>query len=338
VVRITSRPWFDSRPRNTLRKSPQGDFLLLIALYRGIDILPLMSEKDTIRQTFEWESQISINSICFTFVKTQRDGISSIYKSENTYLRIGDTVKVKNDLKRHKNMEDAGFPVPKYLEEGVYKNMFYFIETSLGEDTLSTLFAKDYKAYTSISERNFDYFIKVMEEFVLAQLKTVHDQKNFESFANGIHIDTLKNELPEYAQKIDRRFELLKERLKDVPFVMTHGDLNPHNMYQRGVIDFEDSFRGPFGYDAVSAIFHIDNFPLSGECEFLAQYRFSEKQKQMYVSYIDMLCQNSGFEKLSTYTDEYIFARDVWSAVRMCRWPHIQEFRYNRLITNHLTF
>ena len=161
-------------------------------------------------------------------------------------------------------------------------------------------------------------------------------KRNFDGFARGVHLDWLSAELPQYEKVIAKRFQEITKRLSVFPFVISHGDLNANNLYPEGVIDLEDSFRGPFGYDLMSALVHIGYFPDSAEYEYFARYRFTPDQANRYRAMADTLSQKAGFPPLSRFDADFDFCRGAWSLVRMHKWPKLQEFRYNLFIKKFL--
>lgn len=279
---------------------------------------------------------IQIEERSFVFVQDQRDKKSAIYKSDDAYLRIGNPEKILIDLAFHKKMEAQGFPVATVISEGELDGQAYFIESSLGEKHFGEIFAEDVEKKGSISQENFNQFLKVVEQFARAQLKTRSETKGFEEFASGIHLDVLCDELPEYAPKILAAFEVVKKKTASLPFVITHGDFNPHNIFPAGVIDFEDSFHAPFGHDLAGALPSIDYFPDSTDFEFFAKYRFSDDQRRQYFEVLDRICAEENLPSLSEFQNEFEFGRAVWLLVRMHAWPKLQKFRYDLFIERFL--
>lgn len=272
----------------------------------------------------------------YDFVITQRDGRSAVYKSEDSYMRIGESKKIHADLAFHKGMEDAGFPVAKLLTEGEQDGQAYFIESSLGDRHLGKVFAEDVEANGSISESSFEQLVTVAELFAHAQLSTESERKDYDGFSKGILLDSLCDELPEHATKLQDRFNQVRERTVELPFVITHGDFNPNNLYPAGVIDLEDSFNAPYGYDLVSAITHINYFPDSRDYEFFAKYRFTSAQKQQFFERMDAISIKAGLPPLSQFEEDFEFCRSVWLAARMFHLPKLQKFRYDMVIEKFL--
>lgn len=272
---------------------------------------------------------IQIGKRSFEFLKIQRDAQSTVYKSADAYLRIGSPDKILADLAFHKQMEEANFPVAKIISEGELNGQVYFVESSLGERHFGQMFAEDIEKTGSISKNSFEEFLNIVKRFAKAQLRTRGKEGNYAEFADGIYLDVLCEELPEQASKIQAIFERMKEKFKALPFVTTHGDFNPNNLYPTGVIDLEDSFRGPFGYDLIGAFIHIDYFPDSTDFEYFAKYRFSNGQKQEYFEFLDRVSVEENLPLLSGFQHEFEFARAVWLLVRMHAQPKLQKFRYD---------
>ena len=286
--------------------------------------------------TLQTPGNIVLGGITFEFVKSQRDGNSAVYKGLDSYLRIGSAEKIHSDLALHKRMESAGFPVARLIAEGELGGKAYFIESSVGEKTLSQMFAEETEATGAISEESFNQFLSVTDQFARAQLRTQTSKRTFEEFADGVHLDILCQELPQYAEKIKARFKEVQERATELPFVISHGDFNPHNLYAGGAIDLEDSCHAPFGHDLIGGIVSIDYFPDSPEFEFFAKYRFSEKQRKDYLELLDGICNEQNLPKLSDFKTDFEFTRATWLLVRMDKWPKIQKFRYNKFIDTFL--
>jgi hypothetical protein len=279
---------------------------------------------------------LAIEGKDFSLVKIQRDEKSAIYHSDGVYLRIGETDRIQRDLAFHKKMETFGFPVASYISEGVHDNFYYFTETSLGEINFTHVFAEDVEKQGSISDESFADFTKIIERFAEAQLKTQTITGDSTAFAKAILLPDLCNELPEYKTALQARFEKVVERTTALPWVITHGDCNSHNIHKGGIIDLEDSFTGPFGYDLITALVHINYFPDPPATAFLAKYRFTLKQQEMYLSFLDEISTRAHLPPLSLFKDDFEFCRAVWLAARLDKYPELQKFRFDLLIEKFL--
>jgi len=278
-----------------------------------------------------WAPAISIGVDTYELVDVQRRDRAAIYKGNQRFLRIGEEAAISADIVRHREMERQGFPVARLLEEGVEGNRRYFIEESLGDTYFSELFVEGSAQTKVVDEKVFRDFLDVVQRFGDAQLKTAQESEGFPELASGIHLEWLCEEFPEDAEKLQKVFEKVKSRLSEYPSVISHGDFNPHNLYPKGVIDLEDSFRGPLGYDLVSALVHIDYFPDTPADGYFARYRFSEAQRKEYLDRIDALAENAGLPKFSDHASDFEFCRAVWLLVRLQKHPNLQKFRYDLL-------
>ncbi|MDB5259855.1 MAG: hypothetical protein JWN37_86 [Candidatus Nomurabacteria bacterium] len=281
----------------------------------------------------EFPKELSLKGEKYVHVDTQRGGDSAIYISGLKYLRIGDQEKVQKNLVIHKKLESFGFPVPKLIEEGKIDGMEFYIEESLGEKHFGLIFRDEVTLNGVISDDTFDNYIKVCVRFTEAQLKTCTNNKKWYAFTKAIHLDLLCEELPEYKEKILEAYTQVQRKLERIPFVICHGDFGPFNIYPNGVIDFEDSFSGPLGYDIGGMIEHLNWFPESSEYEFYRLYNFTPEQKSLLTGRIDEVYQMNNLPKLSDNLSEFNLLRGMWFAVRMGSYPKLQEFRHN-LIKN----
>lgn len=277
---------------------------------------------------------IEIGGERYERVKTQRAAID-VYRGARSYLRLGERPAIERALACHREMERYDYPIPRLLSEGTFGEQRYFIEESLGEETFRAIFARDYGAQKSITEAHFDSFLAIVERFAAAQVRA-GKPRNERAFGRGIHVHTLCEELPAYREAIEKRFQEALNRLATLPYVLSHGDFNPSNITPSGVIDIEDAFVAPFGFDIASALMTIDWFPDGEEYEYRAQHRFSDAQRRAYLERFDALFRADGYPPLSASFDDLSYCRATWLTVRMQPWPKIQRFRYDLFIEKYL--
>jgi aminoglycoside phosphotransferase (APT) family kinase protein len=165
--------------------------------------------------------------------------------------------------------------------------------------------------------------------FAYAQLTTAAGSPSKDALAEAIRLASLKKEIGEHAKALQKEFDAVAERLQTYPSVVTHGDLNPSNMYPQGVIDLEDSFEGPLGFDVVSVLMTQEWFP-DGAYEFVSKYRMSEAQKFQCIAQCDALYARAGFPPLSHAYRDLSFCRAVWLCAGMNEWPNIQKWRFEK--------
>ena len=282
------------------------------------------------------DETLTIDGQAFQLLGTQRGG-ASVYRGVGTYLRIGDSETIARDLALHRTMEKARFPVAQIVQEGTLAHRSYFLELSLGDASFRALFEKDIDDASAISAAKFKSFLSVSKQLMGAQTKMADGPWDVEEFAWGVKLTTLCRELPAHADEIRARFVKAAKRLSVLPKTLLHGDNNPANMYQGGVIDLEDSFYGPLGYDQIAALMSIEWSPVRRDYEFYAQYRFSDEQKKEYLKMVDTLGKKAGVAALSEHADDLAFCRALWLCAGMQEWPMTQQWRFEKLIDTYLS-
>ncbi len=275
---------------------------------------------------------IELEGRSFNFVTMRRGDQLAIYKGDGEFARIGQPKSIFADVSFHKQMLKSGFPVAPIITEGEKDGQAYFIEKSLGERHFGDIFTDEFQVNGKISDTSFESFLSIVERFARAQLTTESKLKDADEFAQGIHLDEVCDEFPELADRLRARYRIAEKKTTSLPFVMTHGDFNPHNIYPLGVIDFEHAHHGPYGYDLVSAIMHIDYFPDSKAYEYSAGYRFTSSQKKKYFERLNAISQGAKLTPLSQYEDDFYFCRAIWMLAKLAHVPLLQKFRYDAIV------
>jgi hypothetical protein len=268
----------------------------------------------------------------FTFVKSRHLLPVSVYKGEDSYLRVGPKEILGPELELHRNLLRYGFPVPEIIEHGELNNEFYYLEASLGENHFGEIFREDCMEHGKISDENFSRFLEISKKFAKAQLKT-ELEPNEEGFYIGIHVDSILEELPDIKDDIVRAFKKAVQNTRDLPWVLTHGDFNPFNIFTKGVIDFGSSFHAPAGYDIISCMYHTQNFPVAGDYEVnvTRRYDFSEEQVKNYLVEMDRIYADAKAPMPTRFIEDVKICRMIWSAARIHKYPKLQKWRYDRL-------
>jgi len=275
--------------------------------------------------------ELIIEGKTYNFVKKRNHMPVSIYKSSTDYLRIGPKELIVKEIEYQKNLLGFGFPVPKITKEGEHQEQYYFIEPSLGERHFSQIFKANLSDAKTVSDTDFSVFLALIKKYAEAQLKTVTSNKFIPTeFEGMIKYDVITKELPTLEKSTTEAMRKAEEHIATLPIVLTHGDFNPHNILEEGVIDWERASYAPLGYDLVTNISQIFFFPLSGDFEFIGGYKYSKDQIEHYWKEMDALYAANGFPKISDYANDFIFCRTIWSVVRMDRWPKIQQWRYHQ--------
>ncbi len=270
----------------------------------------------------------------FELLGVQRSG-AAVYRGSDAYLRIGEKAAIYHDLAQHREMEKAKYPVARIISEGEYEGKVYFIEESLGTKSFRALFEEEYTK-GDVRTPTFSNFTGMVKKLYAAQLRAEREWSVSE-FAAGANVTKFARELPVYTSHIEAKFVEAAERLAKIPGTLLHGDCNPANMYEGGIIDLEDSFYGPVGYDCVSALMSIEWSPDTRDYEFYAQYKFSDEQKASFYRVLNTVGKKAGVVNLAKYADDLAFCRAIWLCSGMHEWPRIQQWRYEKFVRTYLS-
>lgn len=287
---------------------------------RGLD-----SENDMTKK------HLSIGGESFSFLKRRDYAPISIFKGENSFLRIGPKDLVAAEIARQKHLLSLGFPLPMILSEGETEGHYFYTEETLGDKNLAESFIEDCQRNGNISDENYRNFLEVSIKFATAQLNTRKETNDERDFYSGVNMPSILEELPGIKQDLIQIFEIAKQRTISLPKVLTHGDFNPRNLFRKGVIDIENLYSAPAGYDLVSNIYHVHNFPKEGDFEMTSKYEFSGDQIFHYFDRMDKIFKQMELPKLSDFVEDFIICRSIWSAAKMQRFPKIQKWRFDRL-------
>lgn len=273
------------------------------------------------------QETLTIDGQRFELLGLQRGG-AAVYRGESAYLRLGPKEAIERDLLLHRAMEKAKFPVAKIISDGELHEGRYFIEASVGDRSFRAIFQSDVEENGRIADEHFSEFLAMMKKMYTQQKKASHGEWEVQEFERGIHLSDLCRELPSHGSALREHFNRVVKRLARLPRTLTHGDCNPANIYSRGIIDIEDSFYGPLGYDIVSSLSSIEWSPDVKSYEFYAQYQFSAAEKAAYMK---------AFRTIAPHFDDLAFCRAVWLCAGMHKWPRIQQWRFEKLIHEYLS-
>jgi hypothetical protein len=277
------------------------------------------------------QNEVNINGQIFWHVKTRLHSPVSIYGNEDFFVRIGPEELIKRELALHKSLVGMDFPVAKIVSEGWLDNEHYYIEESLWEEILWKKFCLDFKENSEISEENFEHFIAVVHRYAIAQANIVNKGRiGTLDFLSWIQIEELIKEAPGLTEITKEAIAKSAKRLSAFPLVFSQWDLNPHNILEKGVIDFDMGFEAPYWYDLVTAIYHTYTFPPKGIAEYSRWYVFSGNQERVYLEMIDNVSNQAWFPKISDLIPDFLIGRLVWSVVRMHDCPLLQKWRYEK--------
>ncbi len=270
----------------------------------------------------------------FEHVKDRRHGTSIYISADGSkYLRIGQHIEVRNELDLHKQLLDKGFPIASILAEGSLDTLSYWVEESLGKTTFGERFDKEMIAAGRIGDESFDQFLRIIERFHAAQESTIeHRRVDTETLATNIGLHQLVADLPLEKEKILKIWEKMVHELENVPVCFTHGDFLPNNVLEKGVIDLEDHFFGPIGYDILNPITTPYWFPKEPTQGFQRWSWFSESQLKRYLEVVDTYEFQGNTWSTRDFFDPLFLLKAIWWTSGNGKSSHLQLWRNQRLL------
>ena len=147
----------------------------------------------------------------------------------------------------------------------------------------------------------------------------------------GVHLDLVSKELPDEKNKIFKKWNNVKDNLRSFPFAVSHGDFTPFNIFPKGIIDLENSFYAPIGFDVGAIIEHLNWFPTSNDYELHQLYKFTNEQKKKFCKAMDDIYIIHKLPGISMFLDDFNFTKGLWFVSKMDKTPKLQQFRFNLL-------
>lgn len=263
---------------------------------------------------------IELNGERFTIVKPERLNLGMVLRSTTrpAYARLGEKQAVLSEQIHTVSLGERGFPVARVLDSGPRgETDWYFIEEDLGEQSFHTVFRDEYGRDGVVSNETFAKYFSVLERYFVAQ----YDPKNRTSVSAN---DFLEAVFPEHevtgnyyklggdVEKYRAAIAKATARLADAPMGILQFDLNPYNIMEHGVIDFEMVGYGPLGYDAYFVSRWHRWFVADQSSRYSGAYMLSEDQIAACDQLVEQLAVEQGLPSPSKYHQEFAFIKTAW--------------------------
>ncbi len=243
----------------------------------------------------------------------------AVYRSPDgsLYLRTGSEAAIRAEAEFAEAAWREGFPVPEVTDVGVFATgLGYFVETSAGEEDFGRLLGREFAGAGRISDALFEAYRGVTLRFLAAQLKPSCRQPGPSKLREGVRLGNVLRENPDLPEDLfERAVAKAEERTRDLPLVLTHGDLTPFNVLPVGVIDFEERFVAPAGYDAITCVTFQQfwDHPLPDGSGTMRSYDFSRTQIDGYLRGMDAACAAACAPALSPFFDDFLMLKAIWA-------------------------
>lgn len=266
-------------------------------------------------------------------IKHRRNG-STLYRCNHHthYMKVGGAQEIEHEVDLYQKLKTAWIPLPELLWFEINEDdLSWMKEELLTWELYADIFTREFEATWFISEEAFNNFVKYQLEHLDVQCKIAWDQT-----ITNIGFDSYQYLFSEWLLEHDLAEKLIEKINQDVSIVKNawnHGDHNQYNIFNNGVIDLEDSFYGPIGYDTITSL--TQNFwfpdPRNNEIgELTRQHSFTKEQVQAYMTSIQ---KN---EVWINFMDSNVFGalflmRGVFVTVKSDWFPLLRKFRYQKL-------
>lgn len=285
------------------------------------------------------ELQIGDQSYQLVAVATNNPS-GGIYRdsSGTSYLKTHPNASTNPDgIQSH--LAARGFPVPQIIGRGILENAVtgatpYIIETSAGETFAGSIecggtpYITTFEAYLEASA----HWLEVQLDN--PELKPADLDKVFyvNELRHEIQADVDTDIASTMVDLLRNTWQTIARRLNELPTVINQGDFNPRNVtWLKKVIDFEFALKAPVGYDAVSALFHTYMFPPEPNYEARRTHEFTRAQVTDALKEYDRIFTEHGLPPLTTYLDDLIIAKLIWSSGGETDRPQLQGWRWRLL-------
>jgi Phosphotransferase enzyme family len=187
----------------------------------------------------------------------------------------------------------------------VHDGLTYFIEESLGAETLGDRFEAALDAGKGITDDGFADFLDVIGRQTHAQLTLRRRPASGREFERLIGVHKTAKRLPDLAERIVDAFHIAVMRLGGFPSTLVHSDLHAFNMCAGGVIDLEGAGWGIAGYDVLTAAY------VSDLCDLANRRWFTTQQLEAHVALVDGAFASHGLTLPSNQIDEFLLCRTI---------------------------
>lgn len=277
-----------------------------------------------------------------------RDGMVLQGPGGETFARLGEKDITLEEEMHTKSLQARGFPVPEVIETGELPDgRYYFVEKSLGLKTFFERFVSEYRDSGKISDETFQKYLSVIDTYSAAQYKSEnHTSVSAKDFLEScIPNQYVLQNYCYFGYKAERYLNALSlatQKLSESPMGILQFDLNPYNMLDDGVIDFELVGYGPLGFDALMSARWGGSWFTDYPSRYPVGYKCSPGQIAQSDQIIEHRAIEAGVISPLTFLQEFILIKSAWAVLEFTPpqpdWPQdrIAFRRYRSNVLNHV--
>ena len=276
----------------------------------------------------QFQQRITLDGQEFHLIKTRRNG-TALYHSEQggLYARIGAEREITREREQLIELKKYGFPVAEARSFRVHGARATLVESSLGQLPFGDIFMRETVETGVVSDVSYRAFVAVAEQCIRAQRAALRPSTESVLAHHHAQFVEIASELPHLTTLIERCANTVVSVLHACPATLTHGDFNPFNILHGGIIDFENSFIGVFGYDIVSAVTNHLWFPKHPRVELPEAYSLTPAQRQLFH---DTVVAPHGDLLSERVLSSCFLAKACWATFGMSKFPLLQQWRFER--------
>lgn len=271
-------------------------------------------------QTEEIHGPIVINGEAFDVIKPQRllPGMVLRSQTRDAFARLGPKESTIEEQIHTVSLRERGFPVARVLDSGTYgENEWFFIEESLGDEPFHVQFVREYEQTGRVSDETFSRYYAILERYIAAQFTadnfTTISPREFVTVAipdNEIiaNYEICGGDSEKYLEALNR----VVERLTGTTMGILQLDLNPFNVLDHGIIDFELVGYGPLGYDSLLVSLWHRWFTSDQESRYRVTYRLTTEQIDSIAALVTHAARQIEVDDPQKYMQEFLLIKTAW--------------------------
>ncbi len=251
--------------------------------------------------------------------RLRKECVVAVSLDNQKYGRIGPKEIALLEQNHTMSLSRRGFPVPEVLGYGELPDgKWFFTETSVGTEPFHKKFAREYTCDGKVSDETFGDYLGVMSKYADAQTRAENKSSiSPTEFINTLFTENMVEWNYSYFGYSDKEYQkalnLAVERLKDAPMGIIQHDLNPYNVMERGIIDFELYGFGPIGYDTLISARWGGGWFTDYESRYPVAYKTTRDQIAHSDKVIDDIAAKAGLERPSKYLEEFLLIKSAWA-------------------------
>jgi hypothetical protein len=239
-------------------------------------------------------------------VKPRTAAGGAVWRSrDGTLFKRTGGIEVRDEARFQRMLAEQGFPVPRIVQTGRGQEGFFFVEQSLGTQSLHDMAIRDTQETGAVRQTTVDTAAKVSARLLTAQLRTAEPSGQAADWVRRAgFVDTVFAENPDLdTHRTCTALDTVSTRLSGVPVSFDHLDYGLPNVFPTGVIDWQHHALVPVGFDV---------YPMLDIAAFKGGdrgYIFTRSQRRSYLAALDEVSENLAGLRLSRFLGDFLLVK-----------------------------